>query len=423
VRYSLPWRPRRSAALQLKSTIGLGATVTILSSFVVAMALQFGFTYARLFENGKWIDGGRLRYGRVEAAFVRLWDGRVLAIGGSHPSAQAKKTTELWEPYSATWRLGPISTMTRLRHTATLLNDGRVLVVGGLDGDEPAQPLFQATSSTEIYDPVKDVFSVGPLLLGGARSRHVAVLLRDGRVLVAGGESAQGVLSSAEVFNPDSDSWKMVAPMSMPRSGASAVLLPDGRVLIVGGAANITDDWVEQRGQRSAELFDPQTERWATLAPMIEQRWWGTATLLQDGRVLVAGLVAHQAGQPQRIGGAETWNPTTNEWTATPAMLSPVDWGMMASRLPSGDVLVVGGDALRQGSTESYAVAQVYVTKENRWAIVEQPVRQARLGGTLVTLQDGLVMLAGGAADSHCRDRNVCADAKWHAVTGAATDA
>src|SRR3990170_776254 len=119
-----------------------------------------------------------------------------------------------------------------------------------------------------------------------ARQGHTATLLRDGKVLVAGGRPSEGiVLASAELYDPSSGTWTATGNMVTPRDGPTATLLPDGRVLVTGGA----DNCCEGGELASAELYDPSRGSWTATAGMAEARLFHTATLLLDGRVLVAG--------------------------------------------------------------------------------------------------------------------------------------
>jgi hypothetical protein len=224
-------------------------------------------------------------------------------------------------------------------HTATLLKDGRVLVVGGF------RQVGQGTDvgTAEVWEPTTGSFSPAGSLLQ-PRHAHSATLLDDGRVLIVGGSSeAAGGLPSAELWDPATGSFRGATPPGSARIGHTATLLPDGRVLIVGGG----------NGQRtavaSAELWDPATESFGPTGFLGEARSGHTATLLPDGRVLIVG-----GGVPARnkftcpevcIATAEIWDPTLDSFTST-GPLSQARMNHTATLLPDGRVLVIGGGLL-----------------------------------------------------------------------------
>src|SRR5262249_14370205 len=159
----------------------------------------------------------------------------------------------------------------RRNHTATALPDGRVIIIGGdnLDG---------AVREAEILDPSsRTVALVGALQT--ARTQHAATLLPDGRVLVTGGAGQQGSLDSSEIFDPGTYSFAPGPRLNLARAGHTATVLQDRTVWIAGGEAD-----------RTAELFDPATNRFTLLqGRMAERRWAHSAILLRDGNVLLAG--------------------------------------------------------------------------------------------------------------------------------------
>ena len=164
-----------------------------------------------------------------------------------------------------------------IKHTATLLPDGKVLVVGGMQsGDITA-------NSAEVYDPVADTWTVVSAL-NSARGYHTATLLPGGKVLVAGGYDGS-IVSSAELYDPAVDTWTVVAPLNTGRFFQAAVLLPNGKVLVTGG----TSGTYSGAELASAEVYDPALNTWTTIAPMSSVHFIHTATLLMSGKVLVTG--------------------------------------------------------------------------------------------------------------------------------------
>ena len=245
----------------------------------------------------------------------------------------------------------------RALHVAILLPDDRVLVTGGLQtvngvsATEDAGP-HVGLASAELYDPRTGIWTMTGSMDEG-RMEPSSTLLADGTVLVAGGLGSYsdgpydpGVgLASAELYDPRTGTWTMTAPMGTGTCRAFGDPLPDGRVLVVGGRESSrprrsmstgTCGWAECLA--SAELYDPASGSWTATADLHQAREGHTATLLSDGRVLVAG-----GGDGDRISTAELYDPRTGTWTMTGALPEPF-LGQFGTLLPSGCVLIVGGD-------------------------------------------------------------------------------
>ena len=209
--------------------------------------------------------------------------GHVLMAGGYDNQSSTGingtyKTTELYNPTTKTWSAGPSMNVSRFSHTATVLNDGRVLVVGGAQRD-PLTPY----NSAELYTPGGSSWA-NATSMAGARYAHTATLLPSGEVLVVGGVNTATALNSVELYNPTSNTWSLKAPMTVARQLHTATLLPSGKVLIAGGQ-NLAGT-----PTNSAELYDPATNTWSDAGPMNSARGrYPIAALLSCGRVLVAG--------------------------------------------------------------------------------------------------------------------------------------
>lgn len=185
-------------------------------------------TSAEIFDpkTGAWRSAAGMRSPRALHTATPLRDGRILVVGGSI-NRNGSLGSELYDPTSDRWV--PAGTIAgRVGHSATLLGDGSVLMAGGSDGRQPGY-----LASTQIYHPASNTWTDGPALRS-ARSQQTATLLHDGRVVVVGGT---GGLSSTELYDPAAMRWTDGPDLGVGRVLHSAVLLPDGRVVVAGGSS------------------------------------------------------------------------------------------------------------------------------------------------------------------------------------------
>lgn len=214
---------------------------------------------------------------------------------GDDQRANDSASAELYDPANGTWKRTAPLKQPRGDHTATLLTNGMVLVVGGYGRHGTA------LSSAELYDPTAETWTqVGGLQL--ARGCHTATLLTNGTVLVAGGQDTEGgSFPEAELFNPATRQWVAAPAMLLGRSHHTATLLDNGSVLAAGGFSSAGS-------LQFAELYDPATGAWTRPKPMAVARFWHTATLLRGGKVLIAGGAGADLGHP--LISAELFDPS-----------------------------------------------------------------------------------------------------------------
>jgi len=330
------------------------------------------------------IPGNMVNY-RFNYSATPLPDGRVLLAGGGSCAGTQRivlNTAELYDPQTNmfTATAGPLAGGARETPSATLLPTGKVLIAGGDGG-------AGALATAELFDPASDTFSLtGSMSV--ARDIHVAVLLADGRVLVAGGNSGSTLHSSAELYDPFTGAFKPTGSMKVAGTGRRGTLLPNGLVLIEGGGG-------DTGALSSAELFNPATGSFSLTGSMAFVRLSHTATLLPNGTVLVVG--GYHAGGNFAL-TAEVFYPTDPPFAA-PGCLFERTGSMLTSRLnytatllPNGKVLVAGG--MTSGGAV-LASAELY----DPFTGVFSPAGNmgtARELHTATLLPNGKVLIAGG---------------------------
>jgi N-acetylneuraminic acid mutarotase len=293
------------------------------------------------------------------------------------------------------WSSAGVMSARRMQHSATLLNDHRMLVAGG-----------DSSGSAEIYDPSSHTWSVTGSL-STARSRHSAVLLPSGQVLVAGGSGTPtSDLASAETYNPASGTWQLVPSMVRPRSLHSATVLPTGQVLVAGGTSSGTL-------LPDVELYDPVANRWTTTESMSYARSTHTATLLSTGDLLVVGGSSGSAS----LSAVELYHLQTGSWSVVNS-LANARARHTANLLANGRVLVTGGV---NGSTV-LASTELYDPSKGTWTATGN-LNNGRYEHTATLLNNGQVMVTGGQpvttlpAQLHATERYDPASGQWWAVS------
>ncbi|HEY1690334.1 MAG TPA: kelch repeat-containing protein [Solirubrobacteraceae bacterium] len=361
---------------------------------------------------------------RAEQTATLLQDGEVLVVGGYNEGGSTAATSltlaQLFDPSTRSWVQAAPALIARNDARAALLANGSVLVVGGtcafLQYDLATEEwVCESTTTAEAYDPSSNTWNpvAAPPEL---QWTETLTALADGRVLLVGefGPHATNTTFGAAVYDPDTDTWSSASKPLVTRSEATATLMSDGDVLFAGGfhgkqlpGLPVQDEYTVFD---SAETYDPSTNEWAMVAPMLQPRASQAATLLMDGSVFVAGgdgsvdlpgvLTATDV-----LASAETYDPTTNTWQpAAPMNLARTF--QTATALPDGDVLMVGGQECNSEECLGYgqppaagdccaaSSAEVYEPSPGRWSFTA-PITSGTLH-TATLLQNGEVLVAGG---------------------------
>ncbi len=329
---------------------------------------------------------GSMAVARSGATATLLLDGRVLIAGGGDRTGELA-SVELYDPASGMFRTTGSMTTARFGSTATLLNDGRVLIAGGEDGNH-------VLNSAELYDPVTGTFAATGSLRS-PRFGHTASLLQNGKVLIASGAKRADnpyrgdALASAELYDPVTGTFAATEPMTSPAVRATATVLMDRRVLIAGGATGLS---IYDNYSSGAELYDATTGTFRETGSMTTDHGEGTAVLLRDGRVLIAGGIngAIDVINPER--GAELYDPATGTFARTGSM-TIARYGQAAALLPDGRVLIAGG------SSWGFATSAELFDPATGAFDPTASMTIARQGCAASALRDGRVLFAGGWND------------------------
>jgi pimeloyl-ACP methyl ester carboxylesterase len=329
---------------------------------------------------GTFVATGNLTDGRYAHTATLLQDGRVLIVGGAGfgnvINGLTADTAELYDPATGKFTcVGGASlsghcnlsmTINRAYHTATLLEDGRVLIAGGIE--DVSSDFVPLLDTAELYNPSTNTFScVGSAIstfpfcsssMTDRRAFHTATHLQSGDVLLAAGEDAPfGISNTAEFYHPPSGAFNCVGSVSATpprckpsmtngREGHTATLLQNGDALITGGVTHDSGSfsWLD-----TAELYDPRTRTFSCVdgtvatfpfckSAMSNQRRSHTATLLPNGQVLVAG----GENGVSYLGTAELYTPTASTPPQRPVVIIP---GIMGSNLDRSNDGIVWLDA------------------------------------------------------------------------------
>jgi N-acetylneuraminic acid mutarotase len=277
----------------------------------------------------------------------------------------------------------------RVCHRATLLPDGRVLIVGGFGnaGD---------LSSVELYDPKERVFTQASDMSTG-RCYNTSTLLPNGKVLVVGGQYQGNTLASAELYDPKTNTWTNTGSLHVARSYHTATLLPNGKVLVVGGTRLASPPVFAQGTPPEgaldlAELYDPASGKWTVTDNLHVARFAHTANLLTNGQVLVAGGLGGVGGD-SILASSELYNPKTGSWKITDNLLLPL-FNQFSISLPGGQAFLVGGKPTLQTDAAS---TELYNLSNGTWSSPGNS--HTGINGPCAILPNGKVLVAGGAVD------------------------
>jgi hypothetical protein len=359
------------------------ADVTIASGASTA-TLHGGFLYEAAGLTKQWIEVTMSTARGEEPALALLRDGRVLIAGGSQNEDISSSTQASAELFTRpTTSFAPAANMmsaTRWWNSAVTMLTGKVLVVGGTcdywaDASCSLDPVGQ--TKADLFDPVTNAFTPTAMPMNKPRSETMATLLVDGRVLITSMNDP-----SVEIYDPDADSFQLVAHTQGHGFGFM-VRLRDGRVLLGGGQSTAGP---QAPLTTSVEAFDPDTSTFTMVGSLKQTRYIGVGVALPDGSMIVVG------GDP--AGNViERFDPATSMFSVTPYALAVGRSEEAAVLVGDGTVLVVGG-ILPVGCNTTTSVEQIDPVAGTVSKFPDRPSSSTELSG--LTLADGSVLVAGG---------------------------
>jgi len=293
---------------------------------------------AELYNSGSWSSTGSMALKRDDAASAVLSNGNVIVIGGEDDSYNEYASCEIYDVSTGTWSYTDSMNSARSEAIAIVLNNGKILAVSG-----------DNTATCELYDQSTNTWSVTGSISIFRTDDFCATKLPDGNVLLTGGGSA-----TAEIYNVANGTWSNVAnQMTESRSAPTAILMSNGKVLIASGHFSMT-----------SEVFDPATNTFTAAGDLPEDVSLCDMINLSDGRVLVYGMGDIFSMDRKAL---QVFNPSYNAWssagTVGPSIFTAYSYTI--HRLQTGKILITGGNfSTGNGSSE-----KCYLVNENSISI------------------------------------------------------
>ena len=369
-----------------------GLAATLLAVFAIGLIVGRASAPETVAAAPSWSVAGALSEARNYPQVVALPTGELLVTGGVDPAFAdvARATSELFDPATGRSTVLAPAGPGRVNHTATLGWGDRVVIAGGTDYYDGS---WHAMDRVDVYLPYSHVW-LRAASLRQPRADHAAVALRDGRILVAGGENGNFIYKTAEIYDPATDTWTQAASMPRVRTQFLMATLPDGSVLALGG--------LEERGvpSRTSVIYDPRTDTWREGPRLSTDRVLSAIATLPGGDVLVIG------GQKDASNTAERYDWRAHRFVFAGVLIEP-RLAAVAATLADGSVALVGGlpDSPSRYGFIPTAGSERWDARTNTWS--ELPaISAARALGTLV-MSGGDVFLVGAALTSEAADPQI----------------
>jgi N-acetylneuraminic acid mutarotase len=349
-------------------------------------------------EKNVWLTSdATLSQARASVGFAKLSTNELMIIGGK-TGTTTLASTEIFNSETEVLTTGANLNNPRSMSLCITLNDGRILVTGGLDenGD--------VLNSCEIYDPTTETFSMTGSM-NVARARHKINLLPDGKILVSGGsavlsisndpsDTLNGSHSSTEIYDPATETWSISADMSIKRVAHATSTLPNGDILISGG---LTPAGMFPTVAVSTEIYKVATETIEPAADMLTGRSEHLLTSLSDGTILATGggtLQMSPSFDVVALTATEIYDSNVDTWTAA-ADMSVGRAGHSAFIFDDGKVLLPGGDSGSLLSLTPTNTCEIFDNTTSQWTTTDT-LPNGLVGYTGMVANDRKIVLIGG---------------------------
>ena len=322
---------------------------------------------------GSWYEIDSMNIARVRHAMVVLPNCDMLVSGSEADSIQS--SAEIYEFSTGKWRYTTPMNVPRALHNLVLLNTGKVLAIGGYK-----------EQSCELFDPQTETWMMTDSIPTYRFTGQTVTELSDGRVMVVGGYYVDTItwefiiLNKVDIYDPVTETWAIAAQMNLERYDHTATLLNDGSVLVAGGNTNAFQT-------AECELFIPINNTWNVISPMIEPRYSHAAIRLSNGNVFISG------GDPSSGYSCEVFDITTGQWKNSGAMFGYRSTHRIYYLSNADKLLILGGDALPPSTEDTWELydpnALVSLYYESF------PINQFLFDNN-IQLSDGNIFVAGG---------------------------
>ena len=361
----------------IPSLLGLLAPIALCAALVVTAAP------GTLAPDAHWSAFTDLARPRAFAMAVALPSGEILVVGGldrADPQITNARS-EIVDPLSSKVKLLEQPLLGRLHQSVNLTGNETVIMAGGVQwmGDH-----WEPVDNVEIYHPVTREWSAGASLLD-PRSDHAAVTLKDGRVMVIGGNFGTKLVRSVEIYDPAADAWTLAAGLPRARTQFSAVTLPDGKVLVLGGIDT------DGGSTDTTFMYDPAKDAWSDGPRMTMPRLQQAMVVLPNGDILLAG------GGGVAAGTSEVYRAREQRFVPSGPLLEPRLVAQIAA-LPDGRVVVSGGLPPTMTAYRPMSSSEIWDPTTGRWTGLG-PMSEGRAWGTLIRVGSALYLVSGNGSD------------------------